>query len=390
MNQHTDLDIGPMREDEFERTVALVAQAIGLPFERMYRPWIKMGYRQGRVARKRGKVVAALGLISMGQWFGGVSIPTGGITAVGVAPEYRGSGVGLALLRHTLEELHITGVSLSSLYPATVTFYRRLGYERAATRTVYEMPTRAITIRQQEPEVVEVEPADYAKLRQIYRERARRTAGNLDRPDYFWEHYLEPPDKTAYKYMVLRDDQPEGYIIFTQSDWNNPLSISDICFLTRDAGRRLLALLAAHRSTIKTVQWAGGAYDPLIFLTPESQHTVTSSLDLMLRIVDVTGALTARGYPPELRAELHLEIHDELLPWNNGHFTLEIDAGKATVHSGGAGRVCLGVRELAMLYSGYLTPLEVQSVGAITAPEQDLLTMSQVFAGPRPWIPDMF
>jgi predicted acetyltransferase len=149
-------------------------------------------------------------------------------------------------------------------------------------------------------------------------------------------------------------------------------------------------MLATHRTTIKTLQWAGGAYDPLIFLTPESQHTVTTSIDLMLRIVDVAGALTARGYPPELRATLQFEIYDEVLPWNNGHFTLEIDAGKAAVHPGGVGRVRLGVRELAMLYSGYLTPFEVQSVGAITAPEQDLLTLSQVFAGPRPWIPDMF
>jgi predicted acetyltransferase len=390
MNQHTDLDIGPMREDEFERTVALVAQAIGIPLERMRRPWLKLGYRQGHVARKHGKVVAGLGLIPMGQWFGGTSIPIGGITAVGVAPEYRGRGVGLALLRHTLEELHTTGVPLTSLYPATVTFYRQLGYERAATRTVYEMPTRAITIQQQEPDIVAVEPADYAKIRQIYNERARRTAGNLDRPDYFWEHYLEPPDKTAYKYMVLRDGQPEGYIIFTQTDWHNPLAISDICFLTRDAGRRLLAMLATHRTTIKTVQWAGGAYDPLIFLTPESQHSITSSIDLMLRIVDVVRALTARGYPLALRAELQLAIHDEVLPWNNGRFTLELDAGKATVYPGGEGRIRLGARELATLYSGYLNPFELQAVGAIDGSERDLLTMSQVFAGPRPWTPDMF
>lgn len=390
MNQPNNLEIGRMREDELDYTVALVSQAIGIPLERMRRSWNAVGYQQGRVARKHGKVVAGLGIIPMGQWFGGVSVPIGGITAVGVAPEQRGSGVGLALLQYAMEELHSTGVPLSSLYPATTNFYRRLGYERAATRTIYEISTRSININEKELEVVAVEPGDYDKLRQIYTQRARTTAGNLDRHDLFWRSYLEPEGTTAHKFMVLRDGQPEGYLIFTQIDWYHPISISDICFLTPAAGRRLLDLMASHRTLLKSLQWAGGTYDPLCFLVPEQHYTIDSTIDLMLRIIDVTGALAARGYPAELNAELHLEIYDDLLPWNQGRFILEVAEGKGQVRAGGSGRIQLGIRELATLYSGYLTPFELRSVGSIDAPERDLMTASMVFAGPRPWIPDMF
>ncbi|CAD5981580.1 GCN5-related N-acetyltransferase [Planktothrix tepida] len=42
----------------------------------------------------------------MGQWWGGKSIPVAGLASVGIAPEYRGGGVALELLRQTLRELY--------------------------------------------------------------------------------------------------------------------------------------------------------------------------------------------------------------------------------------------------------------------------------------------
>src|SRR5262245_41049785 len=105
------------------------------------RDWMGLlGVGNVRAVRVEGRVVAGLGLIWMGQWFGGVSVPMVGVTAVGVAPEQRGRGVGIGMLEAMLSEVRAAGVPLSALYPATQTFYQRAGYERAGQRVTYELP----------------------------------------------------------------------------------------------------------------------------------------------------------------------------------------------------------------------------------------------------------
>ena len=179
-------------------------------------------------------------------------------------------------------------------------------------------------------------------------------------------------------------------MIFSHAAWGEALKVSDIVALTPAAGRRLLTLLADHRSMIETMRLPGGPNDTLLFLMAEQKQKVSWSLDLMLRIVDVTSALSTRGYPAGVNAELQLELRDELLPGNNGRFVLTIADRHASVRSGGAGRMSLHVRDLAALYSGYLTPQELQAAGSLDGSKADLASAAQIFAGPRPWTPDMF
>jgi predicted acetyltransferase len=100
--------------------------------------------------------------------------------------------------------------------------------------------------------------------------------------------------------------------------------------------------------------------------------------------------LSARGYPTGVGAELQLDVRDELLPWNNGRFVLTVADRRARVRSGGTGQIGLHVRDLAALYSGYMTPQELQAAGSLNGQAADLALAALVFAGPQPWTPDMF
>jgi predicted acetyltransferase len=390
MLDFNSLDYGPMRGDEIDALNGLLEQALTFSLGSMA-PWTSaIGHANMRAVRRGGRAVAGIGIIPMGHYFGGRSVRAGGITAVGVSPEQRGSGVGLWMLGQSLEELHRQGVPLASLYPATTAFYRRSGFERAAQRIIYEVPIGAMAVRDYTLEAMPAGPAEYAAIKQIYAQQGARGAGFIDRPDLFWNMILEPKDKPAYKFIVMRAGVPEGYVVFGHAAWNDPLNVRDIVALTPDAGRRLLTLLADHRSMIETARIPGGPSDPLLFLLPEQKQKVSWSLDLMLRLVDVAGALGARGYPRGIVAELHLDVQDELLPWNQGRFVLEIADGRAEVRPGGEGRVTLHVRDLAALYSGYLTPAELRQSGTLRGPEEDLALATLAFIGPRPWTPDMF
>lgn len=382
------ITIGTLDEGEFAHIVPLLEQAL------FFQPgamdtWLNdIGTQHLRVARRDHRLVGGLAFIPMGQWFGGARIPLAGITAVGVAPDQRGMGIGSALMRAMLETLHESAIPLAALYPASVAFYRRSGYEHAASRIIYELPLARIAIAERSLDISPIEAADAHIIQTLHTQRARSTSGNLDRAAMLWRNLLAP--KGTYTYLITCDNRPEGYIIFRQGTRHEPLNVRDLCALTPAAGRRLLTLLADHQTMVDTARWIGGPCDPLLHLLPEPIATVHASIALMLRIVDVIGALSRRGYPMGLSGELHLEVRDNLLAWNNRRFVLALDDGHPTVAPGGQGRFRIGVRDLAALYSGYLTPTELRSAGTIEATERDLAWATLCFAGPRPWITDMF
>jgi len=390
MISQKNLEYGPVRADELDQLNILLEQALTFPMGSMA-PWMaEIGHAHMRAVRRAGRAVAGMTIIPMGHYFGGQSVRAGGITAVGVAPDQRGSGVGRWMLQQSLEELHRQGVPIATLYPATTAFYRRTGFERAAQRLLYDVPLAEIGVRDYSLEAVPAGPSEYAAIKQLYVQQAIRTSAFIDRPEFYWNSILEPKDKRVYSFIVQHDGVPEGYVIFSHAAWGETLKVNDIVALTPAAGRRLLTLLADHRSMTETMRLPGGPNDTLLFLMPEQKQKVGASLDLMLRIVDLVGALTARGYPAGVSAELQLDVRDEVLPWNNGRFIVTIADRRARVRSGGDGRVRLHVRDLATLYSGYLTPQELQAASNLAASQADLATAAQIFAGPRPWTPDMF
>jgi predicted acetyltransferase len=131
----------------------------------------------------------------------------------------------------------------------------------------------------------------------------------------------------------------------------------------------------------------------LIHLLPEVGAAIASWEQWMVRIVDVTGALTARGWPSGTGTGLTLNVTDPLLGGNGGRYRLEVADGAADVErlgETGAADLSLGVDALATLYTGHLTPQAMANLGLIEASAAGLATAAALFAGPRPWLSDMF
>jgi predicted acetyltransferase len=384
------LQYSPVQAGEIDELNNLLEQALTFNAGSMAGWTGAIGHEHMRAVRRNGRPVAGMSIIPMGHYFGGQKVRAGGITAVGVAPDQRGSGVGLWMIRQSLDELHRQGVPLATLYPATTAFYRRAGFERAAQRTIYEVPVATIGVRDYTLDAAPAGPAEHAMIKQLYAQQAARSSAFVDRPEFYWNQFLEPKEKRSYSFIVSRDGVPEGYVVFFHASWNEPLQVRDIVALTPAAGRRLLTLLADHRTMIETVRMPGGPADTILFLMPEQRQKVHGAIDMMLRFVDVAGALEARGYPQGTGAELHLDVQDDLLPHNNGRFVLMVADGRGSVRPGGEGRLCMHVRGLAPLYSAHLSPVELRAAGMLTGSDADLSAASVVFAGPRPWLPDMF
>lgn len=356
----------------------------------------RMDLENTRVVRDGGRVCGGMVLIPMGQFFGGRSVPMTGIGAVAIDPPERASGLASELMRSVVRELHTTGAALSVLYPATQPVYRRVGYELAGSHPGYSIDTDKIDLRERELAVERFTPNDLDLIRPIYEARAKRTSGNLDRSEKFWERIVPPETKDVHQYVVSGDEGPEGYCVFTQDrkpgNWPYQLNMRDLVAVTPRAARRLLTFFADHRSMADEVRWIGAPADPLIFHLREQRLAVGPRPISwwMIRIVDVQRALSERGYPSGLEAELHLEVRDDILDANNGRFVLEVAGGKGATRTGGDGRVKIDVRGLASLYSGFLGAEELRATGYIDGEDADLATATAIFAGPTPWLADFF
>ncbi|WP_224364075.1 GNAT family N-acetyltransferase [Hyalangium versicolor] len=346
-----------------------------------------------RVLREQGSVTATALPIPMGQFFCGRRVTMAGIGGVGVAPSARGQGAATRLMRHTLQELRTQGFALSVLYPATQPLYRRVGFEQAGSRYEIRVQAHGLDFSERSLQLRPVKDSDLPVIQELYRRSAASRQGYLDRGPYVWDRVFNPRNETAYGFLVEGANGVEGYLYLVRRrkvDILQEIALTDFVALTPAAGRRLLSFLGDHRSLAREVVWTGSQMDPLLLLLPEQTYQVKLLFHWMLRVLDVPAALESRGYPPGVSGTLHFELEDELFPENRGNYILEVSGGAGHVRRGGNSLMHMDIRAFASLYTGFLSPDALRSVGALVADDASVRLATTFFSGPAPALPDMF
>jgi predicted acetyltransferase len=385
----------PLSDADVQAYATIASAALGFSLAQAAPYFTAVGHENLRLAYQGDTVAGGLAAVPMGQWFGGRTLPMAGIAAVAVAPEHRGTGVGSRLMRVTLSDLRDKGFPLAVLYAATQPIYRRVGFELAGYRTRFQMPLAAIDGLDRSLTVQPVSQDDVASLEAIYTVRARQSNGHLLRSTFFWQRIFQRPagGEPVQAYMILNDDTPEGYVVFTHEPGGAKmfdLVVRDMVALTQGAARRIWTLLADHRSSSESVRWVGPPNEPVMHVLAEYGATVSRWQGWMLRLLDVPAALAGRRYPANLRMTVHLEVMDPTLGWNDGRFVMQLSKGTAKVDPGGDAKVRITVNALAALFTGYLSPWDLKRLGTIDGPDDSLALLAQAFAGPIPWMPDFF
>lgn len=355
----------------------------------------RIGRANFRILRRAGRLVGGLAIYRMGQWFGGRCLNDAGIAAVGIAPEDRSAGAAAHLMTATLAELYEQGVAMSVLYASTQRLYRRVGYEQAGSRYQYQLPLASIGLNERSVPLHRIDGTEHEAYHEVARARAKVTNGNLERNAAMWERVVTYPygDKNVYRYLLGAPDRPEGYLFFYQ-DAKQPgpyhLYVRDMVALSPAAARSLWTFFSDHRAMAETVFWCGPAVEPLLLLPSELMAQVISHERWMLRMVDLRKALRERGYRAGVEGEIHFEVEDDVVPQNNGRFVLTVLDGFGHVRDGGRGDIKAHVRGVSPLFSGFMSPVQLQATGQIEANDQAIAAATSIFAGPPPWMPDMF
>ncbi len=342
--------------------------------------------RRGLVVVDGERVVAYARLLEMRQWWGGHSLPMSGIAGVVVAPEHRGRGVGTLLMRAVAERAAEVGDVVSVLYPATLPVYRRLGWELAGAQHRVSVQARLLRrLGGDDVAVRQAGPDDTSALVEVARtlhERARIT-GPRDRSADEVRRSLEKDEVFSY----LADDG------FCRYSWHGPddgeLVVHELVAGSESTARALWSVVGSGSSTVQTVHAYVSPRDPLPLLLGDNLALAGEQNRWMLRVIDLAGAVTTRGFPPAAAAAVPLEVDDPLLPANTGSWLLRVEGGSAALEPGPGGGLRVGPNGLAALFAG--TPVATLRVAGLAGggdPGDDAV-LDTVFAA-DPYLLDYF
>jgi predicted acetyltransferase len=376
------------RETHRARLHDIVGHAFGLNAEDVGRWFQRAGEEHVRAfIRGDDEVLGGLLEIPMGQYFGGRSISMLGVAGVAIAASERGQGHAARMMVEMLREAKRRGFAISTLYAASVTLYRRAGYERAGARFGFRIDPRHLEVaREKDMTLREVDAREGLphELRALYTRFAAKSPGFLDRGPYCWTRIVQPRGLSTKTFEVRHHGNLEGYVVVAHvmppHGFPTAVHVTDMAATTPRAARAILRFLIEYRSLADLVKWEGGPSELLANMLPERHIDMSLSDYFLVRIVDPAKAFAQRGYPLGQRAGLTFVLEDASMPENSGRYDL----------GGGGSTVRIDERGLAALYSGMSQAHVLADAGWLEADEETQALLDAWFAGPLPTMRDHF
>ncbi|MCR8656446.1 GNAT family N-acetyltransferase [Paenibacillus endoradicis] len=316
----------------------------------------------------------------------------GGLTAVGTYPEYANLGLMNQLMLHALTKMREHKQSISFLYPYSIPYYRRKGWEIITDKISFEVPDTQLPKTKYVPGSVERVTIDHPDIKAIYEKFAFSHHGAMLRNELAWEEYLrwDLDDMTVAIYYD-DNDSPMGYLLYWVAE--EIFYIKEMVYIIEEARTGLWNFISAHFSMIKLVKGDIYKNEPLSFILDDGDIKETLAPYYMARIVDIK--LFVEQYPfrcLDKVYELTFNLSDPMLEWNQGTFTLTVDTtGKGELREGGVNpSLTADVSALTTMLMGYKRPTYLARIGRIQADDNSIELLEQWIRQEHPYFSDYF
>jgi GNAT superfamily N-acetyltransferase len=326
------------------------------------------------VEPSRGPVGALVGVHSSFEFSmrvpGGGTIPTAGLTWVGVHQGHRRRGLLTAMIADHFARSRTRGEPVSTLFAAEPAIYQRFGYGLAARDLRMKIGRK--------PELREVPGSDeltvtletcsledHGPIVRRFQAGFPRPGSNTTIPDSQLASLLVDmesarEDAEPQRFATVRDgDTVVAWATFRRkgtwedSEPDGVTKVSAWGATTAAATRRLWSVLTDLDLMSSTRSWAMAVDDPLVHLLVDERAAKPDVRDnLWVRVLDVKAALEGRRY--ESDADVVLQISDAQVPENAGLWRVTITDGAAHVSpaAGSPADLTLGIQELGAVYLG--------------------------------------
>lgn len=317
----------------------------------------------------------------------------GGLTGVGTYPEYANLGLMNDLIKSGLQIMKNKGQWISYLYPYSIPYYRRKGWEIMSDHLTFTIKDSQIPKNISVKGFAERLPVTDPDVISVYDKFARSNHGALIRGNQEWEEYWrwENEDERTAAVYYDKDDIPQGYILYWIEE--DIFHIKDIIYLNQEARIGLWNFVYAHYSMVDEVQ--GNIYknDPLHFFLDDGQIKETIEPYYMARIVDVTEFLNNFPFKNlDMFTPFHFVVSDSIAEWNRGVFGLvKNEKGKLIHVNEAVGKpVYLDIQTLTTMLMSYRSPSYLHKIERIKTDENTLEILEQIIPDNQPYFSDYF
>lgn len=336
----------------------------------------------------------------------GGRVPCGGLSWVGVHPQYRRRGVLRAMITDHLADVRAHGEPVAGLTASEATIYGRFGFGVAslALRSTVRRGSELRDVPGWESVGIRVESADADRhtdlVNDCFAAAARDRPAMVARPTpaqrrlRLWDPQVFRQGGERLRIMIATGGDGEepvrGYALFRRKivDTRNggvagELNVRE--FVARDpaAARALWGRLLDQDLTAVVHPDDRPLDDPLFHLLVDRRAAESVPVDgLWVRLVDLPAALAGRRYAAGV--DVVFAVRDALMPENAGTWRLQAGPdGAVCERSSGEPAFELDTRELGSAYLGSITLDALAAAGLVRVLEpQQFAAASRAFSWP--------
>jgi predicted acetyltransferase len=381
----------PPRDDDFE------------PWQRLFEPDRAIAAYDG------DRIVGTAGAFGYQLTVPGGVLPAAGVTIVGVQPTHRRQGILRRMMRLQLDGIHERGEPLAILWASEGGIYQRFGYGLAtlAAKVKIERDRSGFRHAHVPAGAIRFVDADEAArlFPTVYQAVRPERPGFFDRSETYWtDAFLRDPEHwrqgatAAFHIVHETAGTADGYARYRVRDrWDDSGPQSTVLVVEKLAANPAADLdlwrFLLDIDLMKSLDWWNLAPDDPILLSVLEPRRIGLTLGdgIWLRIVDVAGALAGRGYAADGR--LVIDLADEFCPWNDGRWSVRVEAGTATVErTGDAPDLACDTTDLAASYLGAFAFRRLADAGRVRELTPGAISRADaLFRTERaPWCPKVF
>ena len=334
----------------------------------------------------------------------GGTVPTAGVTWVGVMPTHRRRGILRGFMEQLFADAREHREPLAALYASEAPIYGRFGYGVATHWLDLNADSRRMTFRNDPGpkgtvRLVDEEEA-YTQFPVIYERLRKERPGMLSRSEHWWRRhrladYEHRRDGASRRFNALLelDGEPAAYAVYRVKDeWEEgyprgEVRVAEAFATSADTTRDLWRYVFNIDLTTRV---KCGLFDPasplfLMVVDPRALHLKVFD-GMWLRLVDVEEALRRRSYAAD--DAVVLDVRDATLPENSGRYRV----GSAVERTEDEADIALDVTDLASAYLGAFSFERLASAGRLEELRAgSLARASALFRTPLPpYCPEVF
>lgn len=306
----------------------------------------------------------------------------GGVTGVGTYPEYAGHGLMSQLIRVALQNMRDNHQWISYLYPYSIPYYRRKGWEIMSDKLTFKIRDTQLPKNVEVAGMVERRDVDDEDVYKVYNQFAKENHGALQRSQFNWEEYWRYENEEERTAAIYYDQNGEAKGVLFYWLAEEVFHIKEMFYLNQEARNGLWNFISAHFSMVYWIQ--GNIYknESLAFLLEDSQIKETIEPYFMARIVDIEKFLKDFPFKPFHQA-FHFVVEDPIAEWNTGIFGLNwIDDQLEITREAVGNPVYLDIQTLTCLLMNYRRAAYLARIERMKTDEETLRILERI-------IPDM-